>query len=66
MRVRSPVVYQMEQVSRNWEWAVRVLGMLNAGGTYFIPIGNNHTRGPESLLAKAALLGYPATKVAKA
>jgi uncharacterized protein YbaP (TraB family) len=65
MRVRSPVVYQEEQVRRNWEWAERIVGMLNAGGTYFIPIGNNHTRGPESLLAKVALLGYPATQVPK-
>jgi hypothetical protein len=57
MRIKQPMLYDVEHIRRNEWWAARIAQLLANGGTYFIAIGLNHTLGRESLLKKLRDIG---------
>jgi uncharacterized protein len=49
MRTRTPALYRFMQVQRNAWWARTVDGLLDAGGTHFIAVGQMHVVGPDGI-----------------
>lgn len=58
-RERTPDLYRAMHVERNAWWTGRIEGMLAAGGTSFVMIGNNHVLGPDSIPANMQRRGLP-------
>ena len=52
MRSRTPDLYRIMQVQRNSWWARTIDGLLDAGGTHFIGIGQMHMLGPDGIPAR--------------
>ena len=53
----TPALYRLMHTERNRAWARRIDGLLDQGGTRFVLLGQNHTVGPDSVLAELRRLG---------
>lgn len=63
MREREPALYKAMHIDRNRAWAQRIQSMLDAGGTSFIAIGQNHVLGPDSIQVNVEKLGLRVERV---
>jgi uncharacterized protein len=52
MRRRTPDLYRIMQAQRNAWWARTIDGLLDAGGTHFVGIGQMHVLGPDGIPAQ--------------
>jgi uncharacterized protein YbaP (TraB family) len=57
-RERTPDLYRAMHIERNAWWCGRIEGMLAAGQTAFLMLGQNHTLGPDSVQANLARRGF--------
>lgn len=53
----TPALYRIMHTERNRAWAQRIDGMLADGGVRFVLLGQNHTVGPDSVLAELRRIG---------
>ena len=53
----TPALYRIMHTERNGAWARRIDSMLDQGGTRFVLLGQNHTVGPDSVLAELRRIG---------